>query len=164
MRNNLFTFAPWLPLLFHHTDWDQAEESFCPSLGSGPALAQGHSALAPLLSGTTFRCLSVQPPRLPVSEDVSKHTFSTWPPLVGTSVPNGLLLLRNSFNDCVFEHRSGCCASEPGYAGDIGGIEIWLIDCLILVFDSWLVVIIKIVLLKIHCPSGRSNIWVFHFS
>ena len=33
----------------------------------------------PHLFGTTFLYLSVQPPRLPPSEDVSKHTFSTWP-------------------------------------------------------------------------------------
>ena len=37
------------------------------------------SAHVPLLFGTTFHYLSVQPPRLPPSEDVSKHTFSTWP-------------------------------------------------------------------------------------
>ena len=34
------------------------EESLCPSLGSGPTLAQGPSALAPLLFGTTFHYLS----------------------------------------------------------------------------------------------------------
>ena len=39
-------------------------------------------------------------------------------------------MLRNDFNDFAFEHRSGCCATEPGYAGDIGTIEIWLIDWL----------------------------------
>ena len=39
-------------------------------------------------------------------------------------------MLRNGFNDFAFEHRSGCCATEPGYAGDIGAIEIWLIDWL----------------------------------
>ena len=33
-----------------------------------------------LLFGTTFHYLCVQPPWLPPSEDVSKHTFSTWPP------------------------------------------------------------------------------------
>ena len=53
---------------------------------------------------------------------------STWPPPpptpVDTGVPNGLLMLRNSLKDFAFEHRSGCCASEPGYAGDIGAIEI----------------------------------------
>ena len=57
-------------------------------------------------------------------EDVSKHTFSTRPPPVDTGVPNGMLMLRNSLNDFVIEHRSGCCATEPGYAGDIGVIEI----------------------------------------
>ena len=64
---------------FHHAHWDQTEESLCPSLGSRPTLVQGPSAHVPLLFGTTFHYLSVQPPRLPPSEDVSKHTFSTWP-------------------------------------------------------------------------------------
>ena len=70
----------------------------------------------------TSRCLKP-------SEDVSKHTFSTsLPPPPDTNVPNGLLMLRNSLNDFVFEQRSGCCATEPGYVGDIGAIEIGLID------------------------------------
>ena len=43
---------------------------------------------------------------------------------VDTSGPNCLLILRNDSNDFAFEHRSGCCATEPGYAGDIGAIEI----------------------------------------
>ena len=47
---------------------------------------------------------------------------------VDTGVPYCLLMLRNDFNDFAFEHWSGCCATEPGYAGDIGAIEIWLID------------------------------------
>ena len=38
------------------------------------------SAHVPLLFGTTFHYLFAQPPRLPPSEDVSKHTLSTWPP------------------------------------------------------------------------------------
>ena len=37
---------------------------------------------------------------------------------------NGLLMLRNGFNDFVLEHRSGCCATDPGFAGDVGAIEI----------------------------------------
>ena len=45
-------------------------------------------------------------------------------PHVDTGVPYCLLMLRNEFNDFAFEHRSGCCATEPGYAGDIGAIEI----------------------------------------
>ena len=72
------------------------------------------SALAPLLFGTTFHSLCIQPPRLPPLEDVSKHTFSTWPSPVDTGVPNSLLMLRNSLNGFVFEHRSGCYTTEPG--------------------------------------------------
>ena len=99
--------------------------SLCPSLGSGPTLVQERSALVPLLFGTTFHYLSDQPPRLPPSGDISKHTFRTWPsPSVDTCVPNGLLMLQNSLNNFVFEHRSGCCATESGYAGHIGAIEI----------------------------------------
>ena len=45
-------------------------------------------------------------------------------PHVDTGVPNGLLMLQNSLNDFVFEHRFGCCTTEPGYAGDIGALEI----------------------------------------
>ena len=47
---------------------------------------------------------------------------------VNTGVPNGLLMLRNSLNDFVLEHQSGCCATKSGYAGDIAAIEICLID------------------------------------
>ena len=39
-----------------------------------------------------------------------------------------------------FEHRSDCCATEPGYAGDIGAIEIWLSD---LQCGRWLFIIKK---------------------
>ena len=45
-------------------------------------------------------------------------------PPVDTGVPYCLLMLRNDFNDFAFEHRSGCCATEPCYAGDIGAMEI----------------------------------------
>ena len=79
MRNSPFTFALWLPFLFHHAHWDQTEESLGLSLGSRPTLAQGPSAHVPLLFVTAFHCLCVQPPRLPPSEGVSKHTFLTWP-------------------------------------------------------------------------------------
>ena len=41
MKNNPFNCAPWLPLLFHHTHWEQTEESLCRPLGSRPTLAQG---------------------------------------------------------------------------------------------------------------------------
>ena len=51
-------------------------------------------------------------------------------PPIDTGVPNGLLMLWNSLKDFAFEHRPGCCATEPSYAGDIGATEIWLIDWL----------------------------------
>ena len=41
---------------------------------------------------------------------------------VDTGVPTCLVMLGKDFNDFAFEYRSGCCASEPGYAGDIGAI------------------------------------------
>ena len=45
-------------------------------------------------------------------------------PQVGTGVPNGLLMLWNSFNDFVFNHRSGCCTTTVcGYTGYVGDIE-----------------------------------------
>ena len=53
---------------------------------------------------------------LPLSEDERNN--------LDTGVPNCLLMLRNDFNDLAFVRRSGCCATEPGYAGDIGAIEI----------------------------------------
>ena len=40
--------------------------------------ARAFGSCAPSL-GTTFHCLSIQPPQLLPSEDVSKHTSSTWP-------------------------------------------------------------------------------------
>ena len=153
MRNNLFAFAPWLLLLFHHTHWDQTEESLCRSLGSGPTLEKGCSALAPLLFGATVHCLSVQPPWLPPWLPPWK-TFQNIPFGLGlfavdTSVPNGLLMLQNSFHDFIFEHWSGCYTTEPGYAGDIGLIEIWF---------YWLNITIGIILVK---PQNHVLIFIF---
>ena len=48
-----------------------------------------------------------------------------------TVTPHGLLMLRTCFLDFAVEHWFGCRATEPGFAGDIGAIEIWLIDWLI---------------------------------
>ena len=47
-----------------------------------------------------------------------------------TNMPNGPLMLQNCFIDFAVEHLFGCCTTEPGYAGDIGAIKIWLIDWL----------------------------------
>ena len=43
-------------------------------------------------------------------------------PPIDTGVPYCLLMLWNDFNDFAFEYRFGCCATEPGYAGNIGAI------------------------------------------
>ena len=47
---------------------------------------------------------------------------------IDTVTPHGLLTLRNCFLDFAVEHWFGCRATEPGFAGDIGAIEVWLID------------------------------------
>ena len=39
-------------------------------------------------------------------------------------------MLRNCFLDFAVEHWFGWCATESGFAGDIGAIEVWLIDWL----------------------------------
>ena len=44
---------------------------------------------------------------------------------------HGLLMLRNCFLDFAVEKRFGCRTTEPGFAGDIGAKEYWLIDWLI---------------------------------
>ena len=41
---------------------------------------------------------------------------------------HGLLMLRNCFLYFAVEHCFGCHATEPGFAGDIGAIEVRLID------------------------------------
>ena len=43
-------------------------------------------------------------------------------------------MLRNCFLDFAVEHWFG---TEPGFAGDIGAIEVWLIDWLN-VFNTWI--------------------------
>ena len=48
-----------------------------------------------------------------------------------TSMPNGPLMLQNCFFNFTVEHQFGCHTTQPGYAGDIGAIEIWLIHWLI---------------------------------
>ena len=50
---------------------------------------------------------------------------------IDTIMPHGLLMLRNCFLYFAVEHWFGCRAIEYGFAGDIGAIEVWLIDWLI---------------------------------
>ena len=56
-----------------------SKESLCWSLGSRPTPSLGHLGLAPLPFGTAFHYLSVQPPKLLPSGDVSKQICLTWP-------------------------------------------------------------------------------------
>ena len=44
--------------------------------------------------------------------------------------PDGLLMLRNYLINFAVEHWFSCCTTKPGFAGDIGALEIWLIDWL----------------------------------
>ena len=41
-----------------------------------------------------------------------------------------LTMLQNCFSDFAVEYQFDCCATESSFAGDIGAIEIWLIDWL----------------------------------
>ena len=50
---------------------------------------------------------------------------------IDTGTPDGPLMLWNCFFDFAVEHWFGCHVPEPGFAGDIVAIEIWLIDWLI---------------------------------
>ena len=43
-------------------------------------------------------------------------------------MPDGLLMLPNCFFDFAVEHWFDCNTTEPGFTGDIGAMEIWLID------------------------------------
>ena len=47
---------------------------------------------------------------------------------IDTGMPHGLLMLQSHFFDFAVEHWFGCRATEPGFTGDIGTIEIWLMD------------------------------------
>ena len=49
---------------------------------------------------------------------------------INTGAPNGPLMLPKCFFDFVFEHQFGCRTAEPGFAADIGDIEIWLFNWL----------------------------------
>ena len=103
----------------------------CQSLGSRPIRVLELFTLVPSFFGTTCRCLSVQPVQLLPSRNIWRHISLIWPFPIDTATPHGLLMLRNCFLDFAVEHWFGCCATESGFTGDIGTIEVWLIDWLI---------------------------------
>ena len=124
-EKSVFMFTPCLP-----SHWDQTKELVCQSLGSRPTQVQQLFTLVSLLFGTTCRCLSIQPFQLLPSRNISKRISLTGPLPIDTSAPDGLLIL-NCFIDFALENWFSCHATEPGFTGDIGSIEIWLIDWLI---------------------------------
>ena len=65
-------------------------------------------------------------------QEISEDT-SVWLGLspIDTVIPHCLLMLWNCFLDFAVEHWVGCRATEPGFPGDIGAIQVWLIDWLI---------------------------------
>ena len=91
----------------------------------------------PHLFGTTSHCLSVQPFQLLPSRSIWR-SISFWLGLspLDTSTPDSPLMLLSCFTDFAIEHWFGCCTTEPGFARNIGAIEIWLIDRLIDITDK----------------------------
>ena len=75
-------------------------------------------------------CLSVQPVQLLPSRNIWRHISLIWPFPIDTVTPHGLLMLQNCFLDFAVEHWFGCRNTEPGFPGDLGAIEVWLIDML----------------------------------
>ena len=79
MKNNMFIITPCLPHQFDPVPWDQTKDSVCRSLGSRHTQTQGHFTPASHLHfGTISSYLSIQPPRLQSSGNVSKHISLTW--------------------------------------------------------------------------------------
>ena len=139
VKNSLFVFAPCLPHRLLPDHWDQTTIIFCQSLGSRPIMKQDIFTLVPHLFGTTSLCLSVQPFQLLPLRNIWRYISLTWPfPHRNRHAP-GLLMLRKCFLNFAVKHWFGCRATEPDFVGDIGAIEVWLIDWLIGWYKhSWL--------------------------
>ena len=82
---------------------------------------------APLF-GTTSRCAHSAISVATFKKHLKTLLFDFSLSPIDTSMPDGLLMLLNCFLDFAVEHWFGCRATEPGFARDIGTIEIWLID------------------------------------
>ena len=97
----------------------------CQSLGSRPILVQELFTLVPRLFGTTSHCLSVQPVQLLPSRNIWRHISLIWPFSHRYRHSPWPVDVTEMFP------RFCCRATEPGFAGDIGAREVWLIDWLI---------------------------------
>ena len=100
-------------------------------------LGKGHLALVPLLFGTACHYQSVHPLQFPPSGNVSRHIFLTGPFPHRQRHAQWPVDVVECFIDFAVKHWYGCRATESGYAGDIGAIEIWLIDWLIDYSADW---------------------------
>ena len=131
VKNSLFIFIPYWLHRFLPVHWDQTMIIVCQSLGSRPILVLKLFTLVPVsleqpaavCPFSQFSCYLQE-----TSEDTSLW-FGLSP--IDTVTPYGLLMLQNCFLDFAVEHWFGCRATEPGFAGDIDAIEVWLIDWLI---------------------------------
>ena len=160
MKNSLFIFTPCLLHHFFPVHWDQTMIIVFQSLGSRPILVQVVFTLCPIsLEQPPVVCLFSH--FSCYLQDTSEDT-SLWLGLspIDTVIPHGLLMLRNCFLDFAIEHWFGCCTTEPGFAGNIGAIEVWLIDWLI---DWWITLegvsnkdeIVSSINRKIHAVSDK---------
>ena len=66
-----------------------------------------------------------------IRKHLKTHLFDLGLSSFNTSMPSRQMVLWNCFTNFAVEHWFGCHATEPGDTGDIGAIEIWLIDWLI---------------------------------
>ena len=131
MKNSLLIFTPWLLRHFHPVHWDQTKELACRSLESRPSQVQELFTLVAWLFGTICRCLSVQPFQLLPSRNTSRHISLTWPFLHKhhhDRWPVDVIWWRKCFINFAVEHWLVCRSTEPGFTGEIGAVEIWLID------------------------------------
>ena len=76
---------------------------------------------------------------------------------IDTVTSHDVLMLRNCFLDFAVEHWFGCRATEPGFAGDIGVIEVSLIDWLIDIVYSQLITLWG--MLPFKCQVKESNMY-----
>ena len=98
--------------------WDPTMITVCQSLGPRLILVQELFNLVPRLS--------VQPFQLLPSEETSLWLGRS--PIIPLFP---LLMLRHWYIELADEHWFSCRTTEPGFAGDIGANEVWLIDWLI---------------------------------
>ena len=102
---NFATLANMLPI------WKQCKTAWSFNMKLPPLIFQY------LFPDNLFTCLDTQ-------------DTSLWLDLspLDTVTPDGPLTLWNCFINFAVEHWFGCHATEPGFARDIGAIEIWLVD------------------------------------